>query len=218
MTNAARRQFVLSGSALAVAAAVVGSDVGSLATAHGESLPTVSPNGVKALCFDVFGTLVDWRTGLARDAERVLKPLGYSIDWSAFADAWRDQYQPGMDEVRWVTFHTKLRCPASANAPKYRPTIRLGEARGNGPRPADTGMAPPSCMAGRAGRSRALAAALPHCPLSNGNMSRSCAISRARMTFDGMRYWAPIWLGTSSRHPRSTSRLSMLSISNQVSA
>jgi len=60
----------------------------------------MSLDGVKALFFDVFGTLVDWRTGVARDAERVLKPLGYSIDWSAFADAWRDQYQPGMDEVR----------------------------------------------------------------------------------------------------------------------
>lgn len=55
---------------------------------------------VKALFFDVFGTLVDWRTGVAREAERVLGPLGYAIDWSAFADAWRDQYQPGMDEVR----------------------------------------------------------------------------------------------------------------------
>jgi 2-haloacid dehalogenase len=57
-------------------------------------------NGVKALCFDVFGTLVDWRTGVVRDAELVLKPLGYSIDWLAFADAWRERYQPGMEEVR----------------------------------------------------------------------------------------------------------------------
>jgi 2-haloacid dehalogenase len=60
----------------------------------------MSADGIKALFFDVFGTLVDWRTGVARDAERVLKPLGYSIDWSAFADAWRDQYEPSMDEVR----------------------------------------------------------------------------------------------------------------------
>ena len=60
----------------------------------------LSLDNIKALFFDVFGTLVDWRTGVARDAERVLKPLGYSIEWSAFADAWRDQYQPGMDEVR----------------------------------------------------------------------------------------------------------------------
>jgi 2-haloacid dehalogenase len=56
--------------------------------------------GVKALFFDVFGTLVDWRTGVARDAELILKPLGHAIDWIAFADAWRDQYQPAMEEVR----------------------------------------------------------------------------------------------------------------------
>ena len=55
---------------------------------------------VKALFFDVFGTLVDWRTGIAREAEIILKPLGYAIDWIAFADAWRDQYQPAMEEVR----------------------------------------------------------------------------------------------------------------------
>jgi 2-haloacid dehalogenase len=55
---------------------------------------------VKALFFDVFGTLVDWRTGIAREAEQVLAPLGHSLDWYGFADAWRDQYQPAMDEVR----------------------------------------------------------------------------------------------------------------------
>jgi 2-haloacid dehalogenase len=55
---------------------------------------------VKALFFDVFGTLVDWRTGVAREAEAHLKPRGYEIDWLAFADAWRAQYDPGMEEVR----------------------------------------------------------------------------------------------------------------------
>src|SRR3984893_1629322 len=54
----------------------------------------------KALFFDVFGTLVDWRGGGAREAARVLEPLVYAIDWLAFADAWRDQYQPSMDDVR----------------------------------------------------------------------------------------------------------------------
>jgi len=57
-------------------------------------------NPVKALFFDVFGTLVDWRTSIAREARAILSPLGVGIDWEAFADAWRDQYQPAMDEVR----------------------------------------------------------------------------------------------------------------------
>jgi 2-haloacid dehalogenase len=55
---------------------------------------------VKALFFDVFGTLVDWRTSIAREAEAILKPLGFSLDWLAFADAWRGEYQGAMDEVR----------------------------------------------------------------------------------------------------------------------
>ena len=55
---------------------------------------------VQALFFDVFGTVVDWRTGVAREAERILKPMGYSLDWPAFASAWRNEYQPAMDEVR----------------------------------------------------------------------------------------------------------------------
>jgi 2-haloacid dehalogenase len=55
---------------------------------------------VGALFFDVFGTLVDWRAGVAREAERILQPLGYRLDWLAFADAWRDEYQPAMEVVR----------------------------------------------------------------------------------------------------------------------
>jgi 2-haloacid dehalogenase len=55
---------------------------------------------VQALFFDVFGTLVDWRSSVAREAENTLSPLGYSLDWLAFADAWRGEYQPGMEEVR----------------------------------------------------------------------------------------------------------------------
>jgi 2-haloacid dehalogenase len=55
---------------------------------------------VKALLFDVFGTLVDWRGGVAREAESHLAPLGYRLDWLRFAEAWRMQYEPGMEEVR----------------------------------------------------------------------------------------------------------------------
>ena len=55
---------------------------------------------VKPLFFVVFGTLVAWRAGIAREAERILKPRGHALEWFAFADAWRDEYQPGMEEVR----------------------------------------------------------------------------------------------------------------------
>ena len=55
---------------------------------------------VKALFFDVFGTLVDWRTSIARETEAMLKPRGVALDWTAFADAWRGEYQGAMEEVR----------------------------------------------------------------------------------------------------------------------
>lgn len=57
--------------------------------------------GIHALVFDVFGTLVDWRGSIAREARLALTPLGLSeLDWLAFADAWRGEYQGAMDEVR----------------------------------------------------------------------------------------------------------------------
>jgi 2-haloacid dehalogenase len=55
---------------------------------------------IKALFFDVFGTLVDFRSGVAREAERLIAPKGKSLDWGAFADAWRGEYQAGMEEIR----------------------------------------------------------------------------------------------------------------------
>jgi 2-haloacid dehalogenase len=58
------------------------------------------PPPVKALFFDVFGTLVDWRSSIAREAKALLEPRGYALDWSAFTDAWRGEYQGAMEEVR----------------------------------------------------------------------------------------------------------------------
>ncbi|WP_232629738.1 haloacid dehalogenase type II [Methylobacterium sp. Leaf118] len=51
---------------------------------------------IRALVFDTFGTLVDWRSGVAREAERLCPGL----DGGAFADAWRARYQPSMEPVR----------------------------------------------------------------------------------------------------------------------
>ncbi len=55
---------------------------------------------VKALTFDVFGTVVDWRTGITREGRKLGKSLGVRADWAAFADAWRAGYAPAMDDVR----------------------------------------------------------------------------------------------------------------------
>jgi len=56
---------------------------------------------LKALVFDVFGTVVDWREGVARDLAAFFARHGAAnIDAHAVADAWRRRYQPAMEECR----------------------------------------------------------------------------------------------------------------------
>jgi 2-haloacid dehalogenase len=50
--------------------------------------------------FDVFGTCVDWREGVAREVAAAAARLGVAVDARQFADAWRGLYQPSMEEVR----------------------------------------------------------------------------------------------------------------------
>lgn len=54
----------------------------------------------KAFLFDVFGTCVDWRTGIATAVAAAGAERGATIDGCAAADAWRGRYQPSMEEVR----------------------------------------------------------------------------------------------------------------------
>jgi 2-haloacid dehalogenase len=53
-----------------------------------------------ALAFDVFGTVVDWRSSIIRELEEFGRTHGAQQDWSAFADSWRAGYAPAMDRVR----------------------------------------------------------------------------------------------------------------------
>ncbi len=56
---------------------------------------------VRAILVDVFGTCVDWRTGVIREGEAFGRAHGLSgVDWAKFADTWRALYQPQMDKVR----------------------------------------------------------------------------------------------------------------------
>ena len=54
---------------------------------------------VKILAFDVFGTVVDWRSSVIAEGELIGKSKGINVDWAAFADAWRAIYRPYMDRV-----------------------------------------------------------------------------------------------------------------------
>ena len=96
MTDIDRRAAISAAATLA-AGAVSSTLLAQDARAQATGAPVT---GVKALVYDVFGTVVDWRNGVARDAERILKPLGYSLNWIEFADAWRSLYQPSMEEIR----------------------------------------------------------------------------------------------------------------------
>ncbi|HSS92827.1 MAG TPA: haloacid dehalogenase type II [Candidatus Dormibacteraeota bacterium] len=65
---------------------------------------------VRALTFDVFGTAVDWRSGVSAEARRLGARHGVKGDWERLADAWRGLYMPYMDRVRrgdlpWTNFN-----------------------------------------------------------------------------------------------------------------
>lgn len=55
---------------------------------------------IRALTFDVFGTVVDWRTSILREGDLLNHAKGLTVDWGSFADDWRAGYQPAMQRVR----------------------------------------------------------------------------------------------------------------------
>jgi 2-haloacid dehalogenase len=59
-----------------------------------------SIGSVKALAFDVFGTVVDWRSSIIREGQLLSQSRGLRVDWPKFVDAWRAGYRPAMDKVR----------------------------------------------------------------------------------------------------------------------
>jgi 2-haloacid dehalogenase len=56
--------------------------------------------GPQAVAFDVFGTVVDWRTSIIRELEEFGRTHGVQQNWTTFADNWRAGYAPAMDRVR----------------------------------------------------------------------------------------------------------------------
>ncbi|HVB47436.1 MAG TPA: haloacid dehalogenase type II [Burkholderiales bacterium] len=58
------------------------------------------PPAVHALVFDVFGTVVDWRGSIIRELRKLGRAKRLTVNWAAFADAWRAGYRPAMARVR----------------------------------------------------------------------------------------------------------------------
>ena len=95
-----RREFLQAG-----AAAMIGAEFGAgRAVASGSAQGTRQSNlqvaSVKALVFDTFGTVVDWRTSVTQEVEALAKRKGLTVDAAKFADAWRAGYAPSMNRVR----------------------------------------------------------------------------------------------------------------------
>jgi len=67
------------------------------------------PGSIRALVFDVFGTVVDWRGTIVREGEALSAAKGLSVDWRGVADAWRQGYQPAMARAmreEWANIDT----------------------------------------------------------------------------------------------------------------
>ncbi|MDE2665157.1 MAG: haloacid dehalogenase type II [Acidobacteriota bacterium] len=81
-------------------------------------------SAVRAMTFDVFGTVVDWRTSIIREGEAVGCEKGIEADWAAFADEWRAGYGPAMGRVRrgelgWTRIDDLHRMILDGLVPKY---------------------------------------------------------------------------------------------------
>ncbi|MFN2315378.1 MAG: haloacid dehalogenase type II [Gemmatimonadales bacterium] len=103
-TLVTRRTFLGTTAGVAVAAAALPRPALSVQRGSGRE----DFSAVRALVFDVFGTVVDWRSSVASEVEAVAKAKGVRVDGAAFADAWRAQYAPSMNRVRtgelpWTT-------------------------------------------------------------------------------------------------------------------
>jgi len=88
--SVSRREFVQ----LGAAAVLVG------AGAQTAAQPRREFSQVKALVFDVFGTVVDWRTSVSGEIAELAKRKALTVDAAKFADAWRAGYAPAMNRVR----------------------------------------------------------------------------------------------------------------------
>ena len=99
MTKSALVSFVRARGTLTVIA------LGGLLALLSGSHPRAQPDPdrlamVKAMTFDVFGTVVDWRSSIVREGEALTTRTGIEVDWPRFADAWRAGYGPAMRRVR----------------------------------------------------------------------------------------------------------------------
>ena len=96
--NMPRREFVALGGT-SLAAAALGAPAPLSATDKVQTIEQ-QEREIVALTFDVFGTVVDWRTSVIREGEMLSQEKDFDVDWGEFADRWRGGYGPSMNRVR----------------------------------------------------------------------------------------------------------------------
>lgn len=176
-----RRVFLRSTVGAAVAAATMP------AQAHGaQGSPQRELAGVRALVFDVFGTVVDWRSSVAAEVQAVATAKGVRVDGAAFADAWRAQYSPSMNRVRkgelpWTTLDDLHRMSLDQLLPQFG-LAALGEPERVSLSRAWHRLRPwPDAVEGLTRLKRQFIIA----PLSNGNISLMTNMAKhARLPWD----------------------------------
>lgn len=95
-----RRDFLRAGAVATIGVKVGGSGAVASTGVQSGAQPNPQVASVKALVFDVFGTVVDWRTSVAKEVEALAKRKGLKLDGEKLADAWRGAYGPSMNRVR----------------------------------------------------------------------------------------------------------------------
>jgi 2-haloacid dehalogenase len=94
------RREVITGGAMWLAITGVSSSSSGDALAKSTVAPPQRESAAGALAFDVFGTVVDWRSSIIREGQLLGSRKGFRVDWGQLADAWRAGYGPAMDRVR----------------------------------------------------------------------------------------------------------------------
>lgn len=142
-------------------------------------------DGIRALLFDVFGTVVDWRSSVIRDGTRLNRAKGWNVDWGTFADDWRRGYAPSMNRVRsgqlpWTKLDALHRMTLDGLLEKHQ--LHLSEAEIDDLNRVWHRLDPwPDVVPGLT----RIRARYPIATLSNGNVSLLCDMARhARLPWD----------------------------------
>lgn len=123
-----RREFL--GGAGALGMVVTG------AAARSAAQPSRAGQGrrddVTLLVFDTFGTVVDWRGTIIAEGREISRAKGVDLDWGAFADAWRGEYQPSMARVRrgelpWTNLDGLHRLSLEKLLPEFKLSLTAAE-------------------------------------------------------------------------------------------